>query len=666
MKNCIVIIFCFLSLPIFAQINRDRNQTSDSSPYSVVETDTIRRRPLQGNSTNDSIVYVKRVITDYQYWTENLQRQIVDTTLTIDSYYNQNFIGKDLFGKMQFPNVGRPLSSLEIDDKPFQVELLPTGKRHNYLYTNDIRYFDVKTPMTQFIYENGVREGNYLSSLFTHNLNSQFNYAIQYRGLRSQGLYQRELAANNAFITSLNYHTKDKRLNIWGHFASQNIDNEENFGIEDIYDFIEADDRNLTNERNINVNLKNTSTKFDSRRYHLAASYGILPRVNPSDSTTYHAAKLTNRFTFETQKFKLYSNAEDLTFFANEQNLPVSNFLFNEKELKYLTNVTTAGFQWSDKLKIDAGVKFQNLNLYGRDDIEYFEGLQNPYSTEWTENLFGVVGDVNFDWNERIKLRGNIEFLQSSNHGSLYHVDAALDLTPLRGYTLTAGILAQSNLPSMNFMYNQSDLENFNYYNDFFENVNTQKIYGILNFDRFKTQIEAAVYNIDNHIYLDSNYRVNQLNDNINYFKIKGRNHLTYNNFNLVSTVQYQQVTNNETYLPLPDFILRETLYWQGKIFEGKAELQTGVNAYYFTEYDAQGFFPLTNEFYLQNTDFTQKIGGYPMLDLFLNAKVRNMRFYIRGDHVNALFGKRNYFSVPGTPYRGFKFQIGIKWDIFT
>lgn len=666
MKIFLWIFIVIFSIPVFGQIDRDRNQTSDSSPYSIIQQDTVRRRrPLQGETTNDSITYVKRVITDYQYWRDDLKRIVVDTTLTIDSYYNQNFIGKDLFGKMVFPNVGRPLNSLEVDDKPFVVDLLPTGKRFNYIQAKDIRYFDVKTPITEFIYENGVRQGNYLSSLFSHNLNSQFNYAVQYRGLRSQGMFARELAANNAFIISSNYHTKDKRLNIWGHFSSQNIDNEENGGVTDILDFIEADERNLTNYRNIAVNLNNTSTRFDSRRYFLAASYGILPKYR-ADSTMYHAVNLTNKLTHETQIYKLFTNQTDANFYITDDNPLVSNNLFNIKKLKTFTNVTTAGFKWSDKLTIDAGVKFQNLNLDGQADYVYLSTFQNDNLRSWSESLFGIVGDINFDWNERLKLRGNLEFLQSSNHGSLYNIDAALDISPLKGYTLTAGVIAQSNIPSLNMMFNQSFLENQNYYNDAFENTNTQKLYGVLALDKINTKIEAAVYNIDNYVYLDSEFSPNQLTDNINYFKIKGINHLKFGQFNLVSTLQYQKVTKNEEFMPLPDFIARETFYWQGLAFDGKADVQIGVNGYYFSKFDSNGFFPLTNEFYLQDSADVQEIGGFPMLDLFINAKVKNMRFYIRGDHFNAIFGKREYFSAPGIPYRGFKFQIGIKWNIFT
>ena len=78
-------------------------------------------------------------------------------------------------------------------------------------------------------------------------------------------------------------------------------------------------------------------------------------------------------------------------------------------------------------------------------------------------------------------------------------------------------------------------------------------------------------------------------------------------------------------------------------------------------------FIPVLNEFALQNPANAQEIGGYPLIDLFINFKVRNMRFYIRGEHINASFTKQpDYFAAPNVPYRDFKFQLGVKWNIFS
>jgi len=639
-----------------------------SSTFSQV-SDTVQTKvlkPLKGNSTNDSVVIFKTKIDDYQYWTENSKVSIIDTTLSIKNYYNQNFTKQDLFGKMIFPNSGSVVVDLEVQDKPFEISLLPYGKKYNYYRADQVRYFDVKTPYTEFIYEAGVKEGNFLSTTFSHNFNSRFNYTLHYRGLNSEGRFKQEGNKNNSFVFSTNYKSKNNRLKIQGHWAAQKFNTQENGGVKDIYDFILQDDRRLTNVRNINVNLQNARSEFDARRVYLTGTYGILKRINASDSSEYHPIQLKNTIAYEKQKMRFEQSSPE---YYSEFSDVIGTDYRDKKYATNFSNITTAGFQWTDRVKVEAGIKLQNIKV-GVDEVlintdPAMNYLPNP--KDWSENLFGAVAKIDFDWNEKLRLRANGELLQGSTYDGLYNVDAALDIQPVNGYTLTAGILAQANMPSLNLIYNQSYYANFNYFNQYAKE-NTQKIYGVLNLEKINTSVEGALYNIDNYVYTDVDYLPKQLNDNINYFKIKFNNHLTFaKHFNLVSTLQYQSVTKNETYMPLPDLIVRETFYWQGKVFDGKGELQVGLNGTYFSKYNSLQYFPVTNQLMLQNGDQIQEIGGFPIIDAFINFKVQNMRFYIRGEHINSMFSKEpEYFSAPGVPYRSFKFQLGLKWNIFT
>ena len=628
-------------------------------------------KPLKGSSANDSVTYFKTKINDYKFWTNGRKPEIIDTTLSIKNYYNQNFIKRDAFGKLFFPNVGGVVVDLEYQDSPFSTSLLPTGKFYNYYQASDIKYYDVKTPYTELIYENGVKEGNFLSSTFSHNINKQFNYTFHYRGLISEGRYRNEKAQNNTFVFSSNYKTKSERFKLWWHYAAQNLKNNENGGVKDINDFILQDERRMTNVRNIPVNSQTAKSEFDARRIELNASYGILKRMNAKDSTFYNPIVLKNTLSYEKQKYRYEDSSPDGTLYSS---LVIPGIGFNNrKSATDFSNVTTAGFQWTDKVQIEAGVKFQNLEVFSDQPLVVkasdengvvLYDVNNPKSI--SESLFGVVGKVNFDWNEKLKLYGNVEFLQSDHYKSVYNVDAVLDVTPVSGYTLTAGVLLQSKIPSLNKIYNQSFFADFNYANAF-ETEKIQKLYAKLNLDKVNTSFEASLYNIDNHVYLDQDLTYKQLGDNINYFKIKGENHLKFGKINLVSTAQYQKVSKNEAYMPMPDFMIRETLYWQGELFNKNAQLQAGVNVTYFTKYNGMRFIPVLNEFALQNPANAQEIGGYPLIDLFINFKVRNMRFYIRGEHINASFTKQpDYFAAPNVPYRDFKFQLGVKWNIFS
>ncbi|MFV0153124.1 putative porin [Empedobacter falsenii] len=636
------------------------------------QEDSIKSlKPLKGSSGNDSITYFKTKIDDYKFWTNGRKPEVIDTTLHIKNYYNQNFIKQDAFGKLFYPNVGGVVVDLEYQNSPFNPSMLPTGKKYNYYYANEIKYYDVKSPYTEFIYENGVKEGNFLSSTFSHNINKQFNYTFHYRGLISEGRYKHEKAQNNTFVFSSNYKTKSERFKLWWNYAAQNLKNNENGGIKDIYDFILQDERRKTNIRNIDVNSQTAKSEFDARRIELNASYGILKKLNEKDSTFYNPIELKNKFSYEKQKYRYEDSSPNGDLYDTPLITGLDNR--NKKSFTDLSNTTTAGFLWTDRVKIEAGVKLQSLRVFSEEpfifskvdeDDNIIYNVNNP--KEIKENLFGVVGKVDFDWNEKLKLYGNVEYLQSDNYKSVYNVDAVLDITPIQGYTLSAGVIIQSKIPSLNAIYNQSFFADFNYANKF-ETENVQNLFAKLKLDKVKTTVEASLYNLDNKVYLDSDLVYKQLNDNINYFKIKGENHLRFGKINLVSTAQYQKVTKNENIMPLPDFLIRETLYWQGELFNKNAQLQAGINATYFTKYNGLRYIPILNEFAIQDPTNIQEIGGYPILDVFINFKVRNMRFYIRGEHINASFTKEpEYFAAPNVPYRDFKFQLGLKWNIFS
>ena len=63
--------------------------------------------------------------------------------------------------------------------------------------------------------------------------------------------------------------------------------------------------------------------------------------------------------------------------------------------------------------------------------------------------------------------------------------------------------------------------------------------------------------------------------------------------------------------------------------------LQTGVTFKYFTAYNMNAYHPLLAEFYVQNRE---ELGAYPLIDFFINAKVRQTRIYLKAEHLNTLW----------------------------
>lgn len=131
----------------------------------------------------------------------------------------------------------------------------------------------------------------------------------------------------------------------------------------------------------------------------------------------------------------------------------------------------------------------------------------------------------------------------------------------------------------------------------------------------------------------------------------------------MANTILFQQAVSGDAVFNVPQIITRQSLYYQDHWFKKALFLQTGINFKYFSEYNMNAYDPVLAEFYVQNE---QKLGGFPMVDLFFNAKVRQTRIYIKYEHINALFGNSNdYFSAPGYPFRDAVIRFGLVWNFF-
>ena len=90
--------------------------------------------------------------------------------------------------------------------------------------------------------------------------------------------------------------------------------------------------------------------------------------------------------------------------------------------------------------------------------------------------------------------------------------------------------------------------------------------------------------------------------------------------------------------------------------------VQTGFTLNYFTKFYANDYNPVIGDFYIQNQ---KQIGDFPMLDFFINAKIRQTRIYLKAEHFNSAFTGNDFYSAPSYPYRDFIVRFGIVWNFF-
>ena len=580
----------------------------------------------------------------------------VDTSLSIEKEYKFNYLRKDNFELVPFSNVGQTYNTLSYN---YDLRLMPLfsaqSHHYNYMEIEDINYFNVPTPLTDIYFKTAFQQGQQLDAFFTTNLSEQFNFSIAYKGVRSLGAYQNILSSTGNFRFTINYHNKNKRYRLRTHIVSQDIFNEENGGLTaNSIALFTNDDPEFTDRGRLDVNFEDARNKLVGLRYYGDHEYDIVSKV---DSLHYTLLTIGNSVAYEDKYFEYW------------QDTPYNGFGDSYEAADLHTKSKLEDF------KIKGYANFKN-SLLG-----HIEGF-----IEYNDYNYGYNTVLNLDTGtilNRLKgsqLKAGASYKKSYKGFELYgkgainisgdfegnFLDAAAAFNFGKGNKAIGSITVHSKAPNFNFLLNQSDYVNYNWQNDL-KTIKTQE----LKFEiRSKRLMDMAVSytGVDDFTFFaikenDSTPIPHQYNARVDYLKIKVAKEVRYRKFALMNTIMVQNVLSGEGILNVPQLVTRNSLYYQDHLFKKALFLQTGINFKYFSSYKMNAYDPVLAEFYVQNK---VELGGYPLIDIFFNAKVRQTRIYFKYEHFNALFTSKNdYFSAPGYPYRDPVIRFGLVWNFF-
>lgn len=641
------ILFILFSLGFIAKaqvVNK-----AETKPQSKKE-DTL----VIDSGKKDSLKIFKPTINDYQYQTQFSEKKVFDTVMTFDKTYifsQQN--NKDNFGRVQPANIGSGFNPLvfEVNDEQ-NLSLLPSNKSYMIIGANDVKYYDVKTPTASFIYHNAMRNGAALKSTYTQNIGKRFNFALEYMGLRSQGLYRNSLSANNNTLFSGHYVSKSGNYELFAHYLHQNVNNQESGGITED-NLFQSGDSNYSNRQNAQVNLASSSSQFSYRRYYLSHQF------TPFNSEKF---PFSIRHIISHQGNKYYYNQTALeSYWYDAPTELVNGFpLTTKKYSENFSNTVSLIFN-NEKFKLDAGVRYQMIKFGIRDVV----ALNNvPFPGELKENRIGAVGNLQVKLWDKIQLNSFLEFSNGSQFKSYLKTTNNLKFEPIKDYFVNAKVNFQSTYPSFNYLLNTSVYNNFNYYLENAKNQSVMEVGGSINLKWFKTEIFANYFRIDNYTYFDSNGSPKQSDNSVNISQIGGDATFSFNKFHLNTRVHFQNTLTNKDLLPMPGFIGRANFFYQTQAFKKAAEIQAGVKVYYFSKFASREYFPVLNEYILPRAD-SFSIGGQPIADIYINMKVKKMFFFIEGQQIGTVISNNKAYAFPHYPVYDFRLNIGIVWYLF-
>lgn len=600
------------------------------------------------NGSKDSLAVFVPTIKDYQFKTQFGTYQSFDTVFTIDKYYQfTQYNNTDGFGKIPFSNIGAGYQDLVFKVNPQQnLTLLPTNKIYRIKGIEDINYYNVKTPTTAFVYHNGVNNGGALQSTYTQNIGKDFNFAVEYSGLRSKGFYRRSLAANNRFTVSAHYQSPNHKYEAYAHYSHQNINNEENGGITNLDNFL--NDSRFKTRENLEVNLSQADSRLYYRRYYYSHQF------RPFSSYKF-PFKVRHTIFHQGNKYYFNTSTSDAYWKNNGAGNLVNGMPAGSK--KYANNLSnTISLLWDDaRFKLDAGVRYQNIELGTNNPI-------TPYKEK--ENRIGAVGHLKMNLWDKLDLDAALELSRGSVFGTYIRSANQLRFEPIKNYFIDAEVNFQSAAPSFNALVNSSPFENFNYNFQDFKNQNVLEIGGTMGLKWFDAQLKAKYFRVDHYTYFTAFGKPKQSENSLNITQLGGSFNLNYAKFYFHPEVLFQTALSNGDLYPMPKLIGRLNLYYQTDAFKKAAEIQTGLNVYYFSKFKSRVYLPMLNEFGLPSSN-SYSIGGQPIANAYFNLKVKRMLIYIEGQHFNTTFMKNQSYTAPYYPIADFRLNLGIVWYLF-
>ena len=603
---------------------------------------------INGKAKKDSIKrkVKKYPVTDYKYFNMLGDSMHVDTILTIRHLYNLQYTLKDDFTKLPFENMGQAYNDLSLDlnnDKGILSGFVAPAKYANYLDEDEIYFYHVPTPYSDLTYKSGIYKGQMLQSLISVNVHPKLNLSLGYKGISSQGSYQYSIVSAGRFFSSLNYQSKQNRYSLQAYFVTHDISNEENGGIADVSNFDQGG-AVFKDRGRIPVNLNNAKNLLKGQRYYIGQKYKLFKSkdVYLLNQTKYHR---------QTYDFEQSSPSELLGSASIATNIKDSVYL------KRFENFLGVTFN-TKKFLVQTGINYVHQD-YSLDSVKVVNGQALPKNL--IDNKLFLASKLSFNW-KRIYFNTKLDLGFTSSFPAYYfQADAHVDLP--RKILFQAQLKSISKRPDYRFVLYQSAYDKYNWYQPDLKNELIQEISASLSQKKWgKLVLKQQL--INNYHYFGSDSLPKTSASGIGYTALQYAFDYNYHKIGFSTDLLLQKVVQGADILSLPTYVARGSVYFQNRYFHKNLFVQTGISFKYFEAYYAKSYNPVLADFLLQNT---QKIGGYPIVDIFFNFKVKRFRFFVNAAHVNALFEsqKPTYYTAPLYPYRDFNLRLGLRWIFF-
>lgn len=550
------------------------------------------------------------------------------------------------------------------------------------------KFYNVYTPMTLLAYNFGGNRENHtdrLSAQFAGNVNRRIGVGAFIDYLYSKGCYEDQ--ASKDILYGANVYYTGHRYEMQALFNAFNFLNKENGGIaDDLYitdpGVLQAGDDHVE-AKSIPVNLTDAYTRMTGSRFFTTQAYkvGFWKEEEVNDTLTREIYVPVTKFVYSLD----YQTRRHL--FLN-QNTGDEKEFFRDTYLTLTgTNDNTYYWHLSNSLGIELMEGFQKwaqfgLSAYATYQIrrytqttanDEYQGVDPegdlltpiPAGTDIvpkvTQSLLWVGGRLE-------KTRGSVlRYAADARFGLVGEAAGEIDINGrietnfrLMGDTVRLEAHGAFSNLTPSWLLKQYISNHFVWQNDFGK-IRKFSAGGTLVVPWTRTTLSADFESAQNMIYFDPYGLPRQNGGTVGVFAARLHQELHFGIWNWNNTVTYQASTNQDV-LPLPALAIYSNMYLGFRAFH-VLTLQIGVDCDYFTRYRGMMYQPATASFHVQEKEDAIMVGNYPLINVYVTAKLYKVRFFILWSHVTQGLFSKNYFSMPHYPIDPRRLQFGLSID---
>jgi hypothetical protein len=514
-----------------------------------------------------------------------------------------------------------------------------------YWDEQDIQYYNTKSPYSNMNVIIGGNGRSLTNIKYSRNINPRWNFGFNYNGLfidkqiQRQGKGDRNVKANY-YDLFMSYHTKDSSYTAFGSFRRM---------FHRVFEFggVKVDDTFTNSElflENAQPWLSQAESNELRRGYFLYHQYKVgsaLQLYHQLDSDRRQHQFLDN---YQSESYKQFFDAI------------VVDSAQTRDQVKFNTFRNEAGIKGNLlKLFYNGYVALRNYSM----DYAYFTDDDLTLKTSGDE--FYVGGRIALQLDSLVEVRGHIETMLDSRYKIEGSIKTKWFAAAIKRSVSSPTFLQQAYRGSHDLWVNSyapveaSELRGNLIYRSSWLNV-----YPGIRLATFKNYIffNKGDFIIDQTVLPIQSTGFQTIASpelSISLMPVK-------NTTLRLHGIYSRMLENADDAMKVPELFVNAQLAYANIWFGGNFDFQVGTDVHWKSAYYAYGYDPVIQQYYTQRE---QIVPDFPVMDIFLNAKIIRGRVFFKYNNLLKAFSKSGNIPTPFYPGVVNTFDFGFDWSFY-